>query len=1476
MNIRKTILIPMVFLTVLCSVAVIISSVILFNNDTKSNMDNIIQMAEATANKEIDSFKAMSRMAAVGLAENSELVDAIGNKDTERILYVAGRLNLISDFSFCTVTDENGIVLARTHEPNVYGDDISWQQSTANALVGKTETAYEWGEVIRLSMRTGVPVYNRNNELVGTVSVGFRLDSSAFVNEFKSIAGCEYSFYWGNELVSTTAIDDNGAYAIDTAVSAEIYETVMSGGTHHGEMKILGKSTITYYSPLIGADGEVVGIFLINVYKPDDAEITAFIFNGLIITLFVLAVCITIAVLTANTISSRFRGIMKDLTEAEERTQLILDVTPMYINTWTKDCKVTSINEEAVNAFEVSSKEEYLERFTELSPEFQPGGERSSIMKNKYIQKAFDTGYQRFEWMHQTLSGKPLPCEVILVRVTHKNEPHVIGFFRNLLKEKEMLERIREETKKSENLAHWYKSILNALPLPVSVTDNDMKLTFINTALERFMDVKHQDVLGLPCNTFGANICDTENCGVVCIKRGQNRTHFSHGDRQYQANIEILKDIDGKDVGFIEVWQDITAAGELAKKQAEMEETHRALDNVVNVCNKLDSMIYVTDPKTDEILFINDKLVEILGLDDDCIGRICYKVIQSEDMNGRCDYCPCYTLKDNPDETVVWEQYYPGTQRDIQHISRYITWPDGSIVHLQQAFDITEMKDVTKSLDKQVEQQALMTDISRKFLSGLDINIAISETLKKVGEFLGVTQLLFYRNCPDKGILSCEHEWLNPAYDLPSHIGGTFTVAKQYLDVLVNRRENVICLTPQIPEVDRAITPYRTGSSNYIITPIFIENELYGAVDYSREVGVEWTENEVDMIKLLANIMNGAFQMHASELDLITAKEMAEHSNRTKSLFLASMSHEIRTPMNAILGVAEIQLQEKNHMPDTEEAFNKIYDSGSWLMNIINDILDLSKIEAGKLELNPVKYDIPSLINDTVQLNRLRYESKPLTFKLDMHEDMPLDVYGDELRIKQVLNNVLSNAFKYTDKGEINMSVTYEADADDPDNITLVFKVSDTGQGMSEEQMEILFDEYTRFNREANRATVGTGLGMSITKSLVDLMSGEITVESEKNRGSLFTVRIPQKRIGTAICGAELTEKLRKLQFQRSSKMQKGQIMREYMPYGHVLVVDDVESNLYVAKGLMLPYGLKIEVVASGYEAIERIKNGHTYDVIFMDHMMPYLDGMETTKILREIGYNEPIVALTANAVTGQSEIFLANGFDGFISKPIDSREMNALLNDMIRDKQPPEVIEAARREKEERMMYGTSSTPLMLLSPEMVEAFVRDAEKAVPILESIHEYIDSEDTNHLHLYITAIHGMKSALANIGEIELSSVALKLEQAGRKGDKDLILSQTPALLSALHSVVDKIKPHEKSINNEISDSDKEYLREKLIVIKAACMKFNKNTAKDILTELREKPWPTHIKEVLEAISEYLLHSAFKTIVVVTENTIASLQ
>jgi len=489
--------------------------------------------------------------------------------------------------------------------------------------------------------------------------------------------------------------------------------------------------------------------------------------------------------------------------------------------------------------------------------------------------------------------------------------------------------------------------------------------------------------------------------------------------------------------------------------------------------------------------------------------------------------------------------------------------------------------------------------------------------------------------------------------------------------------------------------------------------------------------------------------------------QLAEAASKAKSDFLAKMSHEIRTPMNAIIGMAELALRE-NKLNIIREHIITIKQAGANLLSIINDILDFSKIESGKLEIIPSNYQFSSLINDVVSIIRMRVVDSNLSFVVNIDCNVPNSLFGDEARIRQAMLNLLSNAVKYTKKGFVSFSVNGEITEN---NVFLTIDVTDSGNGIKQEDLKKLFGEFVQIDSESHKGIEGTGLGLVITKKLVNAMGGDISVQSEYGKGSTFTITLSQKirspeplasvekseeksvlvyepngiyadsiictvdNLGVTCQRAENDYDLReKLQIKDytylfvsySLLIHAKAIMRELksktkivvltefgnatsdmnldvlaMPAhsisvanilngvsGHfsycanddtsvarftapgakILIVDDIGTNLKVAEGLMLPYKMRIDLCMSGSAAIEAVKK-HQYDLVLMDHMMPQMDGIEATKLIREEGYTElPIIALTANAISGIKEMFLENGFNDFLSKPIDTFKLNAIL----------------------------------------------------------------------------------------------------------------------------------------------------------------------------------------------------------------------
>jgi CheY-like chemotaxis protein len=551
----------------------------------------------------------------------------------------------------------------------------------------------------------------------------------------------------------------------------------------------------------------------------------------------------------------------------------------------------------------------------------------------------------------------------------------------------------------------------------------------------------------------------------------------------------------------------------------------------------------------------------------------------------------------------------------------------------------------------------------------------------------------------------------------------------------------------------------------------------------------------------------------------------------------------MRTPLNAIIGLSELTLSSGELPEEPAKNVEKVYGAGMTLLGIVNDILDLSKIESGKFEIIPVEYDIPSLINDTVVLNIMRIGDKPIQFHLHIDGTLPSRLCGDELRIKQIFNNLLSNAFKYTKEGDVDWTVSCErgspseASPLDGDSVWIVSSVKDSGIGIHKEDLERLFSDYNQVNTKSNREIEGTGLGLSITKRMVEMMDGSIRVESEYGKGSTFTVRLRQKFVNDVTIGSEVARNLMTQHYANSKCLNNKKLVRVQLPYAKVLVVDDVATNLDVAKGLMKPYGMTVDCASSGLQAIELIRSEKThYNAIFMDHMMPGMDGVEATRIIREeIGTdyarNIPIIALTANAIVGNEDMFLANGFQAFLSKPIDIMAMDVVIRQWVRNKALESQTNPKSKPEKEASSYsslpeislysgshnkeGTVPEVSIIKIPginteeglerlggdvntywDIVKSFARNT----PLL--LKEIRDSSFfEKNINGYAIIVHGIKGSGRSIGAEFLGMRAESLERAAKAGDLDFVRENHDAFMQTVDQLLE-------AINGEIYRMDGE--------------------------------------------------------------------
>ncbi|MCR4605518.1 MAG: response regulator [Eubacterium sp.] len=594
--------------------------------------------------------------------------------------------------------------------------------------------------------------------------------------------------------------------------------------------------------------------------------------------------------------------------------------------------------------------------------------------------------------------------------------------------------------------------------------------------------------------------------------------------------------------------------------------------------------------------------------------------------------------------------------------------------------------------------------------------------------------------------------------------------------------------------------------------------------------------------------------------ELEIKKRIAEEATQAKSSFLANMSHEIRTPINAVLGMNEMILRESDD-PNIIAYSESVRGAGNTLLGLINNILDFSKIEAGKMEINEVEYDLSSVANDLVNMISSRADEKGLDLVLNFDPEIPKVLYGDELRVKQVITNILTNSVKYTERGTVTFELGYKKDENDPECIWLEVAVTDTGIGIKEEDLEKLFSQFDRIEENRNRNIEGTGLGMSITQKLLDMMGASMHVESTYGSGSKFSFALKQKVIRWEELG-DYEASYRRLMGKRKNYREKL-----IAPEAEVLVIDDNPMNLMVFKFLLKQTQVKIDTANDGDEGLS-LAHDKKYDIIFFDHMMPGKDGIETLHEMRaqknNPNLNTPSICLTANAISGAKEQYINAGFDDYLTKPVDTEKLEQMLirylpeeKAIIRAAVGEEKVESDELPDELKCLQGQTIIDLkagLKSSGTIVEY--------MPLLKVFYSLIDKKaaeiddyyKSNDIKNYTIKVHALKSSARLIGAFDFGNEAQRLEDAGKSEDMRYIGKHHEPLMQGcrdLKKILDRMFDEKKEEKNVATAS---MMAEVYEGLKAAADDMDSDGIDFIMEEMQDYSVPKDDEEKYMKLKE----------------------
>jgi len=1134
----------MIALTAIGCIAVLISSMFLYRRELNDAMFSKIDVATTVALNEIEDYKKKAQVAAFAMAGNQELVDALAGGDRESILRITNALKVMAQVDYCTILDTNGIVISRTHAQENFGDSLAHLPHVIQALAGHSEATIAQGVTIRLGTYAGAPIYDLDMQMVGVVSLGFRLDTQEFVYKLKDLTACDITVFLHDERISTTVFDEEGLYAIGTRAPEDIAELVLSGGTYTGILHLFGTNILTRYIPLFGENNNVVGMLFVGFDTAEDnAKMLVFITSGVLIMLIVLSVCIVLAMFISGVVEGQLERSTQRADNARFTTAAMFESSPQSNFLFDSEFKVIDCNPAALKLMGFETKSEMLEGFTkrlsEGVPEYQPDGRRSESLAI-WAERAVREGYVKFD-TELFLNENRFNLSVEFRKIPYEGSFAIVAY-------------VYDMTEKHER---------------------EMELMYAHEL---------------------------------------NELQLTKLDLMVQAT-------------KIGLW--------------EME-------------------VRIDDPVNPDNIFIwSDALRHMLGYDDE---------------------------RDFPNVLSSWS--------DLLH-------PD----------------DKKRALD---------------------------------------------------------------------------AFAMHLLD--------------------------KTGK-----TPYYIEYQLLkknGEYSHFRASGETIRDEDGNPIRVAGALIDISEAMEIQE-NLRQARDAAEDANRSKTVFLANMSHEIRTPMNSIIGFAE--LAHDDTIPArTAQYLSNISDNAKWLLNIINDILDNTKIESGKIILEYIPFDLEDVIAQCQSAILPKIVDKGVTLFCYSEPIPGKKIMSDPVKLRQVLMNLLSNAVKFTQTGAVKL-VTSLIKSDDT-HATIGFEVKDSGIGMSPEHLETIFDPYMQADDSVTRRFGGTGLGLPISKNIVEMMGGVLSVESVLDVGSRFSFELTFDLIDDADYTPADT-----VAFNKNEKPSFE---------GEILICEDNGLNQQVICDHLTRVGIKTVVTSNGLEGVEtvweRMHSGKKpFDLIFMDIHMPVMDGLEAAAKITDMGAKTPIVAMTANIMSNDLELYKDSGIQDYLGKPFTSIDLWKCLMKYLPVKNFVTVDMSQQAEEEDKSLK---------------QLRIYFAENNQTTFTKITTAIEEGDIKFAH---RLAHTLKSNSGQIGESKLQAVAAETEHMLSNGENRVTEELANHLEAELNAVLDKLAPMlvKNDVTAIVKETDTEALKNIIDELEPLLSRYSTESI-NMLDDIRRIPESDELARFVE--------------------------